>query len=113
MTADDYEKLIVERNEFVLVNYFKQLDIYSFRLVTFSPLFNVQNENQIESAKKCFNHENYDFFPQFDGDFVYIVNRNEISLPLTPLMLHIANQSAKDQKEIRLYQKKKAEENRE
>ena len=108
MTGEDLEKLIDERHECVLVEYFSELDVYSFRLIYFPDMNNWRNRFLIDSCNDCFSHKDYEYFPQFDDDFVYIISRKSIPLPLTPFMLHFANESAKDQKEIRQYQKEKA-----
>ena len=109
MSIDEFEKLLEERGEIVLVEYFKELDIYSFRLISISLPNNWQNRFWIDNYKKCCYHEEYEYIPQFDDDFVYFINNKNISLPLTPFMLHFANESAKDQKEIRQYLKKQQE----
>ena len=109
MSIDEFEKLLEERGEVVLVDYFKELDIYSFRLMSISLPNNWQKRFWIDNYKKCYYHEEYEYILQFDDDFVYFINNKNISLPLTPFMLHFANESAKDQKEIRQYLKKQQE----
>ena len=98
MTGEDYERIIIENHEFVHVDYFRELDVFSFRYVAVPAMGNIQQMYLINSCKKCFHHEDYDYYPQYDGDLVYIVNRKSIPLPLTPFMLHIANVTANEQK---------------
>ena len=98
MTGEDYERIVTENHEFVLVDYFRDLDVFSFRYVAIPSNVDVKNVSPINSFQKCFTHEEYDYYPQYDGDFVYIVKRKSIPLPLSPFMLHFANIFANEQK---------------
>ena len=99
MTGEEFEKLIKERGEFVLINYLPEYNLftYSWKELTQENMW--LHIARINACKNALDHKSSSgCYPQFDNDFIYIINKTAIPVPLTPLLLHIANDAAHIQK---------------
>lgn len=99
MTGNQFDKLLVERGDFVIVHYLIDYDEFMIQWYEANPENLLKFSAYIAGCKESLDHKKNFFYPQIDDEFIYILCKHSIPIPLTPLFLNvIVKDAARHQK---------------